>query len=184
MIYEFLNARPQFDETCFVAPSADVIGDVTLGSESSVWFNATVRGDVNYIDIGSRTNIQDNACIHVTNRTAPTIIGSQVSIGHGAVVHGCTIGDRVLVGIHATVLDGAVVEPDCLIAAGSLVAPGKVMPSGYMCMGSPARPVRKLTDEEIASLVAYSDRYVQYIRAYQQKDVYQSNPFYERPGRG
>ncbi len=180
MIYEFLNARPQFDDTCFIAPSADLIGDVTLGSESSVWFNATIRGDVNYIDIGHRSNVQDNACIHVTNRTAPTVIGDQVTIGHSAVIHGCTIKNRVLIGIHATILDHAIIEPDCMIAAGSLVPPGKTMPSGYLCMGSPAKPVRKLTSEEIASLITYSDHYVTYMRAYQQKDTYEKNPFYER----
>ncbi|MDG5767043.1 gamma carbonic anhydrase family protein [Balneolales bacterium ANBcel1] len=180
MIYEFLNARPHFDESCFIAPSADIIGDVTLGSESSVWFNATLRGDVNYIEIGQRTNIQDNACIHVTNRTAPTRIGDQVTVGHSAVIHGCTIGDRVLVGIQSVVLDHAVIEPDCMLAAGSLVPPGKIMPSGYLCMGSPARPVRRLTDEERSSLVTYSDHYVTYMRAYQQKDTYEKNPFYDR----
>ncbi len=180
MIYEFLNARPQIDDTCFIAPSADIIGDVTLGSESSVWFNATVRGDVNYIEVGRRSNIQDNACIHVTNQTGPTIIGNQVTIGHSAVIHGCTIGDRVLVGIHSTILDQAVIEPDCMIAAGSLVSPGKQMPSGYLCMGIPAKPVRKLTDEELESLVTSSDNYVKYLRTYQQKDTYDSNPFYKR----
>jgi gamma-carbonic anhydrase len=180
MIYEFLNARPQFDESCFVAPSADVIGDVRIGRESSIWFQATVRADVNFIDIGERSNIQDNCCIHVTNQTAPTRIGSQVTIGHGAVIHGCTIHDRVLVGINSIVLDHAVIEPDCMIAAGSLVPPGKTMPSGYLCMGSPAKPVRRLTDEEIASLVTASDNYVTYLRAYQQKDTYETNPFYRR----
>lgn len=180
MIYEFLNTHPEFDDSCFVAPGADVIGDVRLGRESSIWFNATVRGDVNFIDIGERTNIQDNCCVHVTHETAPTRIGRQVTIGHGAVIHGCTISDRVLVGIQSVILDHAVIEPDCMIAAGSLVPPGKTMPFGYLCMGSPAKPVRKLTDEEIASLVVSSDNYVTYIRAYQRKDTYQHNPFYRR----
>ncbi len=178
MIYEFLNKQPQFDETNFVAPSADIIGDVTLGSESSVWFNCTIRGDVNYIRIGERSNVQDNTCIHVTNQTCPTVIGDQVTIGHSAMIHGCTINDRVLIGIKSVVLDKAVIEPDCIIAAGSLVPPGKVMPSGYLCMGSPAKPVRKLSDEEIKSIVQYSDNYVKYSRAYMRKDTYDKNPFY------
>ncbi len=179
MIYAFLNKSPRFDETNFVAPSADIIGDVVLGSESSVWFNTTIRGDVNYIRIGDRSNVQDNCCIHVTNKTHPTIIGNEVTIGHGAVIHGCTIKDRVLIGINATVLDGAVIEEDCMIAAGSLVAPGKTMPSGWLCMGSPAKPARKLSDEEIASIRTYSENYIKYSRTYQQKDKYEKNPFYE-----
>lgn len=180
MIYEFLGARPHFDDSNFIAPSADLIGDVTLGQETSVWFNTTLRGDVNYIEIGSRSNIQDNTCVHVTTQTSPTIIGDQVTIGHSAMIHGCRIRERVLVGIQAVILDDAVIEPDCMIAAGSLVPPGKTMPSGYLCMGSPAKPVRKLSDEEIQSIVSFSDHYVKYSRAYQQKDVYETNPFYTR----
>jgi len=178
MLYEFLGAQPKVNESNFIAPSADIIGDVELGEESSVWFNCTIRGDVNSIRIGSRSNVQDNTCIHVTNQTHPTNIGNQVTIGHSAMIHGCTIKDRVLIGIQTILLDGAVVESDCIVAAGSLVAPGKVMPSGWMCMGRPAKPVRKLTDEEIASIVQYSDNYVKYSRAYMQLDKYDKNPFY------
>lgn len=178
MIYEFLKKGPQFDDSVFVAPSADIIGDVTLGTESSVWFNVTIRGDVNWIEIGDRSNVQDNTCIHVMNQTGPTKIGNEVTIGHNAMIHGCTIHDRVLVGIHATVLDEAVVESDVIIAAGSLVPPGRTLESGYMYMGSPVKQTRKLTDEEIASIPQYSARYVKYARAYQQKDTYEQNPFY------
>lgn len=180
MIYEFLKSTPQFDETVFVAPSADIIGDVTLGTESSVWFNVTIRGDVNYIKIGDRSNVQDNVCIHVMNQTGPTNIGNEVTIGHGAIVHGCTIKDRVLVGINATILDEAIIEPDVIIAAGSLVPPGKTLKSGYMYMGSPAKQTRKLTDEEITSIPKYAANYVKYSRAYQQKDQYDENPFYSK----
>ena len=179
MIYEFLGKSPRFNESNFIAPSADLIGDVTIGEETSIWFNTTIRGDVNRITIGKRSNVQDNTCIHVTNQTCPTIIGDQVTIGHSAMIHGCTIHDRVLVGIKAVILDKAVIESDCIIAAGSLVTPGKTMPSGYMCMGSPCKPVRKLTEEELASLAGFSDNYVKYSRAYQQKDVYDTNPFYD-----
>lgn len=180
MIYEFLKSSPQFDETAFVAPSADIIGDVTLGNESSVWFNVTIRGDVNYIQIGDRSNVQDNVCIHVMNQTGPTIIGNEVTIGHGAVVHGCTIKDRVLIGINATILDEVVVESDVIVAAGTLVPPGKTLESGFMYMGSPAKKARKLTDEELASIPKYATNYVKYSRAYQQKDQYDKNPFYSK----
>lgn len=178
MIYEFLDKSPQFEDSCFIAPSADLIGDVTLGKESSVWFNVTIRGDVNWIEIGNRSNVQDNSCIHVMNQNGPTKIGNEVTIGHNAMVHGCTIHDRVLVGIHATILDEAVIESDVIIAAGSLVPPGKTLESGYMYMGSPVKQTRKLTEEEIASIPNYADNYVKYSRAYQQKDTYDKNPFY------
>jgi carbonic anhydrase/acetyltransferase-like protein (isoleucine patch superfamily) len=180
MIYEFLDAKPDYPDSVFVAPSADMIGEVSLGEESSVWFNTTVRGDVNWIEIGDRTNIQDNSCIHVMNQTGPTKIGSDVTVGHNAMVHGCTIHDRVLVGIHATILDEAIVESDVIVAAGSLVPPGKQLESGYMYMGTPVKQVRKLSDEEIQSIQEHADNYVKYARAYMQKDTYESNPFYNK----
>lgn len=182
MIYEFLDRKPDYPESVFVAPSADMIGDVTLEEESSVWFNTTIRGDVNWIEIGARTNIQDNACIHVMNQTGPTRIGNGVTVGHNAMVHGCTLHDRVLVGIHATILDKAVIESDVIVAAGSLVPPGKRLESGYLYMGSPAMKKRKLTGEEIASIKEHSDNYVKYARAYMQIDTYGENPFYEKKG--
>lgn len=182
MIYEFLDRKPDYDDSVFIAPSADIIGDVTLGSESSVWFNTTIRGDVNWIEIGNRSNIQDNCCIHVMNQTGPTKIGDDVTIGHNAMIHGCTIHDRVLIGIHATVLDEAVIESDVIVAAGSLVPPRKRLESGFMYMGSPVKKVRKLTDEEIASLKKQAGHYVKYARAYMQKDTYETNPFYTPKG--
>lgn len=179
MVYEFLNRSPQFDESVFVAPSADIIGDVSLGKESSVWFNVTIRGDVNWIEIGERSNIQDNTCIHVMNRTGPTSIGSEVTVGHNAMIHGCTIHDRVLIGIQATVLDKAVIESNVIVAAGSLVPPGKHLESGYLYMGSPVKKVRQLDEKELASIKGHADNYVKYSRAYQQKDTYEENPFYK-----
>ncbi len=179
MIYEFLDKKPDYPDSAFVAPSADIIGDVSIGQESSIWFNVTIRGDVNWIKIGERSNIQDNTCIHVRNQTGPTEIGNEVTIGHNAMIHGCTIHDRVLIGIHATVLDKAVIESDVIVAAGSLVPPGKLLESGYLYMGSPVKQKRRLSDEEIASIKEHSNNYVKYARAYMQKDTYESNPFYD-----
>jgi len=179
MIYEFLNKSPKFDDSVFVAPSADIIGDVTIGSESSIWFNVTIRGDVNWIEIGEKSNIQDNSCIHVTNQTNPTKLGNQVTIGHNATIHGCTIYDRVLVGIQATILDDVVIEPDVMIAAGSLVPPGKKLESGFLYMGTPAKKVRELTDEEIQHIAQNAENYVKYQRTYLQVDKYDENPFYK-----
>ena len=178
MIYEFLNKSPQFDESVFVAPSADIIGDVKVGHESSIWFNVTIRGDVNWIEIGERSNIQDNTCVHVTNQTNPTKIGSDVSIGHNATIHGCTIHDRVLVGIQATILDDVVIESDVMVAAGAVVPPGKRLESGYLYMGVPVKKTRKLTDEEIASIAKNAANYVKYQRTYRRVDLYNENPFY------
>lgn len=178
MILEFLGKFPSIQKSAHVADSADIIGDVVIGEESSVWFNVTIRGDVNKIRIGDRSNVQDNVCIHVMNQTGPTLIGNEVTIGHGAVVHGCTIKDRVLVGINATILDKAVIESDVIVAAGTLVPPNKTLESGYLYMGSPAKATRKLSEAEIESIRKYSQNYVKYSRAYQGKDEYEVNPFY------
>lgn len=178
MIYQFLNCSPEYDESVFVAPSADIIGDVKLGAESSVWFNSTIRGDVNYIRIGERTNVQDNVCIHVMNQTGPTNIGDDITIGHNAMIHGCTIHDRVLIGIHATILDDVVIPSDVIVAAGTLVPPGKKLESGYLYMGLPAEKSRKLTVEEITSIKQSALNYVNYQRVYRQVDTYDENPFY------
>ena len=179
MIYEFLNKSPQFDESVFVAPSADIIGDVTIGKDSSIWFNVTIRGDVNWIEIGEKSNVQDNSCIHVTHHTQPTKLGDYVTIGHNAMIHGCTIHDRVLVGIQSTVLDGVVIESDVMVAAGSVVPPGKRLESGYLYMGIPAKKARELTKEEILSIKQNAENYIKYQRTYRQVDEYDENPFYQ-----
>ena len=182
MIHDFLGISPKYDETNFIAESADLIGDVVLGSGSSVWFHATVRGDVNWIRIGSETSIQDNAVVHVTNRTAPTTIGNRVTVGHSAVVHGCTIHDRVLVGIGAIILDHAEIGSDTIIGAGALITSGIRIPERSLVLGSPARVIRTLTDEEVASVARYADNYAKYTRLYLGKERPDSNPFYDAPG--
>ncbi len=183
MISEFIGAHPSLDDTNFVADSADVIGDVSLGKWSSVWFNATVRGDVHYIRIGSESNIQDNAVVHVTHKTAPTTIGDQVTVGHSAVVHGCTVEDRVLVGIGSVILDHAVIGADSIVGARSLVTSRKVIPPRSMVMGAPARVVRELTDEEVELIQYFASNYVRYSRVYLGIDTPETNPFYDASGR-
>lgn len=180
MIQAFLGVEPTINPSAFIADSADIIGDVHIGEMSSVWFNVTIRGDVNKIRIGNRSNVQDNVCIHVMNQTGPTLISDEVTIGHGAVVHGCTIQSRVLVGMNATLLDGCVVESDVIVAAGTLVPPGKVLEAGYLYMGSPAKKVRQLSEQERASIGDYARNYVRYSRVYRGEHSYTENPFYRR----
>jgi carbonic anhydrase/acetyltransferase-like protein (isoleucine patch superfamily) len=139
---------PRIDPSAYVHSSAHVIGDVQLGAESSIWFNAVVRGDVHYIRIGARTNLQDHATVHVTKGRHPTLVGEEVTVGHHAVLHGCTIGNRCLIGIGAIVLDRCAVGDDCLIGAGALLTPGTTIEPGHLVLGSPARVVRPITDAE------------------------------------
>lgn len=180
MIHSFLNAAPVFDESNFIAPSADVIGDVTLGKESSIWFNCTVRADVNWIQIGKASNIQDNSVVHVTNRLSPTRIGDQVTVGHSAVIHGCTVGDRVLVGMGAVVLDDAVIGEDCIIGARALITQRTEIPPRSLVLGAPARVVRSLTNDEVADILRYSNNYLQYSAIYRGVETPAENPFYEK----
>jgi carbonic anhydrase/acetyltransferase-like protein (isoleucine patch superfamily) len=153
---------PSVHPTAFVDESAQVIGDVTIDAESSVWMQAVVRGDVNRIRIGHRTSVQDGAVIHAMRDQYETQVGDDVTIGHAAVVHGCTIRDRVLVGIGAIVLNGAEIGEDSIVAAGALVTERTVVPPRSLLMGSPARVRRSLTDDEVRSVLAYAERYVQY----------------------
>lgn len=148
------------DETNFVAPSADVIGDVTLGSRTSVWFNATIRGDIHWIRIGAESNVQDNAVIHVTTETGPARIGNRVTIGHSAVVHGCTIEDNVLIGMGAIILDNAVIGKNSIVGAGALVTARTIVPPDSMVLGSPAKVVRSLTDDEVKGIGKFADNYL------------------------
>lgn len=147
-VYPYKDKSPQLANNVFIAPTAVVVGDVTLGEDSNIWYNATLRGDVHFIKIGARTNIQDNVVCHVTNNTHPLIIENDVTVGHSAILHGCTIKAFSLIGMGAKVLDGAIVEEKAFVAAGALVPPGKVVTSGYLWAGVPAKPVRPLTEEE------------------------------------
>ena len=158
--------HPKLGRGVFVATGAVVIGQVELGDDANIWFNTVIRGDVNTIKVGARTNIQDNTTVHVTTKTGPTLIGSDVTIGHNAVIHACTIEDHCLIGMGAIILDGAVIRSKCFVAAGSVVTPGKEMPSGMMVMGSPAKAVRPLTEMELAFLARSAKDYVETARSY------------------
>jgi carbonic anhydrase/acetyltransferase-like protein (isoleucine patch superfamily) len=162
MIRTFKGTSPTIDPSAYVDLSAQVIGDVHIGSESSVWMNVVIRGDVNHIRIGQRTNIQDLTMIHVMRETHPTIIGDEVTVGHSAVVHGTTIEDRVLVGMGALLLNGVHIEPDCVIAAGTLLTEGTRISARSLVMGRPGKVKRALTDEEVAEIRWYADNYVKY----------------------
>ncbi|WP_305045618.1 gamma carbonic anhydrase family protein [Geoalkalibacter sp.] len=166
MLIPFFDAVPRLEGEVFIEESARVIGDVQIGHQSSLWFNVVVRGDVNFIRIGERTNIQDGSVIHVTRGTHPTILGNDVTVGHKVALHGCTIGDRCLIGIGAIILDGAVIGDDCLIAAGSVVAPGTHIPPGHLALGSPARVKRALGEKEIEHLKLSADNYIGYMNQY------------------
>ena len=179
MIRDFINASPQFDDSVFIAESATVIGDVSFGADCSVWYNAVIRGDVHRIRIGNRTNVQDNAVIHVTHGSAPTHIGDDVTIGHSAVVHGCRIRDNVLVGIGSIILDHADIGEQSIIGAGSLVTGRTEIPPRSMVLGSPARVVRQLTDKEIDTLGKYASNYVRYKNIYMGVESPVRNPWYD-----
>ena len=162
-IYEKTPALPRAG---FIAPSASVIGDVSIGEKSSVWYGAVLRGDVNSIRIGAQTNIQDNTVIHVAKTNvggvaAPTIIGDRVTVGHNAILHACTVKDDAFIGMGATVMDGAVVESGAMVAAGALVTPGTVVPTGQLWAGAPAKFMREMTAEEKAFTVTSAETYAE-----------------------
>jgi len=161
MIYPHHGKWPEIHEMSFVAPSADVIGEVEIGAESSIWFQCVVRGDVNTIKIGSRTNIQDLSMLHVTRKKFPLSIGNEVTVGHRAMIHGCTIGNRCLIGMGATIMDGAQIGDECIIGAGTLVTEGKVIPPQSVVIGFPAKVLRKVTESEIDYFKKSAANYVQ-----------------------
>ncbi|RXJ72149.1 gamma carbonic anhydrase family protein [Veronia nyctiphanis] len=163
----YKGITPTLGERVYIDRTAVLTGDITLGDDASIWPLVAARGDVNSIKVGNRTNVQDGSVLHVTHKNAenpdgyPLIIGDDVTVGHKVMLHGCTIGDRVLVGMGAIVLDGAVIEDDVVIGAGSLVPPGKMLASGYLYVGSPVKQARPLKDEEVAFLKKSSSNYVQ-----------------------
>lgn len=162
LILPVKDKNPLIDKSCFIAQNASIIGDVRLGRDCSVWFGAVIRGDVNSIRIGDRTNIQDAAVVHCTYEKAATTIGNEVSVGHRAIVHGCTIEDHVLVGMGAIVMDKAVVQKNCIIAAGAVVLENTFCETGYIYAGVPARKVKKLDEEQIAGIRKTANNYIMY----------------------
>ena len=141
------GVSPQIPESCFLAPNATIVGDVIMGPDCSIWFNAVVRGDVNSIRMGSKVNVQDGACIHCTYQKTKVVIGDNVSIGHNAIVHGCTVGNNVLIGMGAIIMDNVVIGENCLIAAGAVVLEGTIVPSGSIFAGVPAKKVKDISPE-------------------------------------
>ncbi|GIU81858.1 MAG: gamma carbonic anhydrase family protein [Acidobacteria bacterium] len=166
-IKAFRNFEPKIHPTAYVAENAVIIGDVEIGEQASIWYNCVLRGDVNYIRIGARTNIQDGTIIHVSRQTHPTIIEDEVTVGHSATIHGCYIERGSLVGIGAIVLDGSRIGAYSLIAAGSLVTPNTEIPPRSLVMGTPARVKRQLSDNEVEDLQRFWRNYVSLIGEYQ-----------------
>ncbi len=171
MLIAYKGVEPKVHATVFVEESARIIGDVEIGEQSSIWFNAVIRGDVNYIRIGKRTNVQDNSSLHVTKDIFPLIIGSDVTIGHSVVLHGCTVRDRCLIGMGSIILDNAEIGEDTIIGAGALVTEGMKVPPGSLVVGLPGKVVRPLKPEEIARISKSSLNYIEYAKNYGYKNV-------------
>lgn len=161
-----LNKSPKISPKAFIAPNAVIKGDVEIGEDSGIWYNCAMRGDVNYISIGKRTNIQDGSIIHVTRRTAPTIIGNDVTVGHMVLLHGGILKDCSFVGMKACVMDGAVIEEYGMLAAGAVLTPNKTVPTGELWSGVPAKFFRKLSEEEMEHIKTSADNYVALAREY------------------
>jgi carbonic anhydrase/acetyltransferase-like protein (isoleucine patch superfamily) len=160
MLKSFRGIVPEVHETAFVEESAQVIGDVKIGAHSSVWFNAVIRADVNSIRIGERTNIQDGCLLHVTLDRHDLVIGDDVTIGHGAIIHGCHIGSNCLIGMGSIILDGAKIGENCIVASGAVVAEGSVIPPNTLVMGVPAKPKRAVTEKDLERVRAGCQRYI------------------------
>lgn len=171
MIQPHAGRAPRLAADTYVHASAHVIGDVEIGAESSIWPQVVIRADVERVRIGCATNIQDHSTIHVNHEHKPTIVGDGVTVGHRVVLHGCTIGDFALIGIGAIVLDGAVVGAEALVGAGSLVTPGTEIPPRTLALGSPAKPVRALTPQELERLHDTARRYVGYAKSYRDQGL-------------
>ncbi|WBO83279.1 gamma carbonic anhydrase family protein [Hymenobacter yonginensis] len=171
LILPVQGKHPQIPADCYVADNATIVGDVTLGAQCTVWFNAVIRGDVNAIRIGDKTNVQDGAVLHCTYQKAATTIGARVSIGHKAIVHGCTVEDDVLIGMGAIVMDHAVVGAGCIVAAGAVVLENTQCEPGYLYAGVPARRIKPVTEEQRANMLRTADNYVLYASWFQQQNA-------------
>jgi carbonic anhydrase/acetyltransferase-like protein (isoleucine patch superfamily) len=167
MVRPFRGILPQVDPSVYIDQSAQVIGDVHIGADSSIWMNVVIRGDVNVIRIGRRSNVQDGTVVHVMRDTHPTSVGDEVTVGHAALLHGCTIEDRCLIGMGAMLLNGAVIGSDSIVAAGTLVTEGTQIPPRSLVMGRPGAVKRPLTETEVASIRDYAERYVGYKKDYE-----------------
>lgn len=169
IIKKLNGIKPKFGKNCFIADNAAIIGDVEMGNDCSIWFSAVLRGDVNYIKMGNKVNVQDGVVIHGTYKKAPTNIGNNVSIAHNATVHGCTIKDNVLIGMNAVILDGVVIEPNSIIAAGSVVTKGTKVESGSVYAGIPAVKIKNISPELVeGEIKRIADSYIMYASWYQE----------------
>jgi carbonic anhydrase/acetyltransferase-like protein (isoleucine patch superfamily) len=178
LIRSYRGVWPKIAASAYVDPAAVVIGDVTIGEHFSVWPGAVIRGDVHWIRIGARSNVQDGSVLHVMKNQYPLLIGDDVTVGHGVMLHGCTVESRVLIGIGAIVLNNSVIGSGSIVAAGTLIAEGKAVPSGSLFMGHPGKLVRPLTETESASIDMYASRYVEYA------EIYRNEPSSDEAGGG
>ena len=170
MIKPFQGKSPVIPTSCYISESVDIIGNVILGEETNIWFGSVVRGDMNFIQIGARTNIQDNCTVHVTTGTAPTIIGSSVTVGHNVIIHGCTIEDNCLIGMGAIIMDNAVVGEESLIGAGAVVTPNLIIPSRSLVVGLPAKVIRKVTEKEYDEILERAQHYIDFAVEYKNNE--------------
>ena len=171
MIHLYRGILPTIHPTVFIVDSAEIVGDVVIGKDSSVWYNAVIRGDVNYIRVGERTNVQDGCLLHVRHEKYPLHIGSNVTIGHGAILHACTVGDYCLIGMGAIVLDNARINSYTLVAAGAVVVNNAVIPEGVLVAGVPAKIIRELSADERTMLEMSAENYVGYVKTYRETNL-------------
>jgi len=165
-ILSYKGKTPKISPTAFIAPGVTIIGDVEIADDANIWFGCIIRGDVNYIRIGAGTNIQDNSVVHVTRKTGPTIIGAGITIGHQVVLHACTLEDGCFIGMHSTIMDGAVVESGGMVAAGALVSPHKRIPKGQIWGGNPAKFLREMRQEEVDYINVSERNYIELAAEY------------------
>ena len=166
MIKSFNNKSPIIPRSCYISESANLVGDIKLGENVSVWFGSVVRGDMHYIRIGDDTNIQDNSVIHVTTKISPTIIGNQVTVGHNAIIHGAIVKDRCLIGMGSIIMDESIIGEGSIVAAGTLIPPNKIIPPKSLVMGSPYKIIRETTSKELEMIIESSEHYINFSKKY------------------